>query len=49
MVKKILSVSLRLGEILLVAKAVLIGYEAFLSALPRQDEEDEKRGKKGLS
>lgn len=49
MVKKILAVSLRLGEILLVAKAVLIGYEAFLEALPRQNEDDEKRRKESLS
>lgn len=45
MVKKIMAVSLKFGEILLIVKAVLIGYEAFIAALPANKEEGDKLGR----
>lgn len=45
MVKKILAVSLKFGEILLIVKAVLIGYEAFIAALPANKDEGDNVGR----
>lgn len=44
MVKKIIGISLKFAEILLIVKAVLIGYEAFIGALPSDEKDKGTRG-----